>query len=121
VQFTFDVDGTTVEFSRNWFTGRCTLHTGTRDEVLQSSLNPFMHYSMKLKRQWHFSVGDHAVIIEKERPLLDGGDFHGYRRAETGAPILKAPIARASDFNDRRGLLFLGLHLFRKQSAFSAS
>jgi len=73
VQFTFDVDGTTVEFSRNWFSGHCTLHTGTRDEVLQSSLNPFTHYSMKLKRQWHFSVEGHAVIIEKERPLLLAG------------------------------------------------
>ncbi len=62
-----------VKFSRNWFTGRCILHTGTRDAVLQSSLNPFTHYSMKLKRQWHFSVEDHAVIIEKERPLLLAG------------------------------------------------
>lgn len=40
MQFTFDVDGTPVEFSRNWFSGRCTLHIGTQDEVLQSSLNP---------------------------------------------------------------------------------
>ena len=73
MQFTFDVDGTRVEFSRNWFSGHCTLHTGTRDEVLQSSLNPFTHYSMKLKRQWHFAVDGHAVIIEKERPLLLAG------------------------------------------------
>jgi hypothetical protein len=73
VQFTFDVDGTKVEFSRNWFTGRCTLHTGTRDEVLQSSLNPFTHYSITLKRQWHFLVEGHAVIIEKERPRLLAG------------------------------------------------
>jgi len=28
---------------------------------------------MKLKRQWHFSVDGHAVIIEKERPLLLAG------------------------------------------------
>ena len=79
MQFTFDVDGTTVEFSRNWFTGRCTLHTGSRDEVLQSSLNPFTHYSMKLKRQWHFSVEDHAVIIEKGPHPCCWPDF-GHKR-----------------------------------------
>jgi len=73
VQFTFHVDGTAVEFSRNWLTGRCTLNTGARDEVLQSSLNPFTHYSIELKRQWHYSVEGHAVIIEKERPRLLAG------------------------------------------------
>jgi hypothetical protein len=90
VQFTFDVDGTRVEFSRNWLTGRCTLHTSRRDEVLQSSLNSFTHYSMKPKRQWHFSVGGHAVIIEKERPLLLAGlRPQTYRVFVDGKRVLK--------------------------------
>ena len=95
MQFTFDVDGTRVEFSRNWFSGHCTLHTGTRDEVLQSSLNPFTHYSMKLKRQWRFSIDGHAVIIEKERPLLFWPDFG---RKPIGSSSTASTFWSAADF-----------------------
>jgi hypothetical protein len=31
-------------------------------------LNPFTHYSVKLRRQWHVWVEGHAVIIEKGGP-----------------------------------------------------
>ena len=69
-----------IHLRRRWHHGRILsqmahrpVHAAHRLVVLQSSLNPFTHYSMKLKRQWHFSVEDHAVIIEKERPLLLAG------------------------------------------------
>ena len=85
MQFSFDVDGTTVEFSRNWFTGRCTLHTGTRDEVLQSSLNPFTHYSVKLKRQWHVSVEPRGHHREGTAPAVgrtSAANLSGLRRLQ---------------------------------------
>jgi hypothetical protein len=73
VEFAFEVDGTPIKFSRNWFTGRCTLTTGTGDEILQSPWNPFTHFSVELARQWQFSVKGHDVVIEKVRPLLLAG------------------------------------------------
>ena len=71
----FEVDGDTIEFSRNSFTGRCTLNTGTEDKVLDSPWSPFTHFSFRLKKQWQCSIKEHEIIIEKKRPLL----FAGFR------------------------------------------
>jgi len=73
VELTFEVDGTPIKFSRNWFTGRCTLNTGTEDEVLQLPWNPFTHFSLKLSRRWRRSVKGHDVVIEKDRASLAAG------------------------------------------------
>ena len=75
MELTFEVDGTSIKFSRNWVTGRCTLNTGTADEILQSSLNPLTHFSLNTTRRWQYSVKGHDVVIEKDRPLL----FAGFR------------------------------------------
>ena len=73
MEVTFEVDGAPIKFSRNWFTGRCTLTTGTGDEILQSPLDPFTHFSVKLTRRWQCSVEGHDVVIDKVRPLLLAG------------------------------------------------
>jgi hypothetical protein len=64
LQFSVD-DGDTIELSRNPFTGRCTLNTGTEDKVLDSPWNPFTHLSFRLKEQWQCSIKGHEIIIEK--------------------------------------------------------
>ena len=73
MEITFEVDGTPIKFSRNWFTGRCTLLTGTGDEIFQSPWNPFTHFSVALTSQWQCSVKGHDVVIEKVRPLVLAG------------------------------------------------
>jgi hypothetical protein len=73
LEVTFEVGGTPIKFSRNWFTGRCTLNTGTEDEILQSPWNPFTHFSLKSTTRWQYSVKGHDVVIEKDRPSLFAG------------------------------------------------
>jgi hypothetical protein len=73
VEVTFEIDGTPIKFSRNWFTGRCTLNTGTEEEILQSPWSPFTHFSLKSTRRWQCSVKGHDVVIEKDRPSLFAG------------------------------------------------
>jgi hypothetical protein len=69
----FDIGGTPAEFSRNCFTGRCTLTTGAATKELQSPFNPRTHFSITLQRHWQLSVNGHDVLIEKQRPLLLAG------------------------------------------------
>jgi hypothetical protein len=73
VELIFEVDGTSIKFSRNWLTGRCSLNTGTEDEILQSPWNPLTHFSLERKRRWQCSVKGHDVVIEKSRPALFAG------------------------------------------------
>jgi hypothetical protein len=73
VEFTFEVDGTPVKFSRNPFTGRCILNTGTEDKILQSPWNPLTHFGVNSTRRWQCSIKGHDVVIEKERPSLFAG------------------------------------------------
>ena len=56
MKLAFDVGGTAVEFSRNWFTGRSTLTADGERQVLQSSLDPFTHFSVQLQRRWQCTV-----------------------------------------------------------------
>ncbi|MGD0190003.1 MAG: hypothetical protein ABSD74_04600 [Rhizomicrobium sp.] len=76
MELTFEIDGTSVKFSRDWFTGRCTLNTGSGDEILESLWNPATHFSVKLTRRWQRSIKGHDIVIEKVRPLL----LAGFRR-----------------------------------------
>jgi hypothetical protein len=73
VKLEFEIDGTTIEFAWNQFTGRCTLNTGAGEDVLNSPLDPFAHFSTKLTRRWQCSIKGHEVLIEKTRPLLLAG------------------------------------------------
>jgi hypothetical protein len=75
VELRFSVDGDRIELSRNAFTGRCTLNTGTEDKVLDSPWNPLTHFSFRLKKQRHCSIKGHDIIIEKKRSLF----FSGFR------------------------------------------
>ena len=43
--------------------------------------------------------------------MFNGTKFHGHGRAETRATFFEAPFARASNFDDRDGFLFLSVRL----------
>jgi hypothetical protein len=73
MEISFEVDGLPIKFSRNWFTGRCTLNIGAGDETVQSPWNPLTHFSFDASRRWQCSVKGHDVVIEKERPWLLAG------------------------------------------------
>jgi hypothetical protein len=73
MDFTFEIDGSPIKFSRNWLTGRCTLNAGAKDETLQSPWNPFTHFSFKSTRRWQRRIKGHTVIIEKDRLSLFAG------------------------------------------------
>jgi hypothetical protein len=73
MRLAFDVGGTAVEFSRNWFTGRSTLTANGECQVLQSSLDPLTHFSVQLQRRWQCTVNGRQIVIEKQRPALLAG------------------------------------------------
>ena len=66
----FEVDGSAVEFSRNSFTGRCTLRTATGEIELQSPWNPFTHFSTELNKRWQASIRGHDIVIEWEHAFI---------------------------------------------------
>jgi len=92
VEVTFEVDGTPVKFSRNWLTGRCTLHVGTEQKTLQSPWNPLTHVSLDTTRRWQCSVKGHDVVIEKVRPWLLAGF-----RPQTYRIIVDGNLVREQD------------------------
>ena len=73
MKFTFEVEGTRIEFFRSNITGRVTLTTDAGTVELQSPLNPMTHFGAFLSRQWAVTVKGHKVVIEKERPVLMAG------------------------------------------------
>jgi len=73
MRLAFEIDGHTVEYSRNWVTGRAVLNTGTETMVLQSPTNFTTHFDVTLTKEWQCSVQGHAIRIEKKRPLLLAG------------------------------------------------
>ena len=73
MKFSFELDHKKIEFSRNWFTGGARIQVGAESNSIQSALNPVTHFSFRLIKQWQYSVGEHDLIIEKERPLLLAG------------------------------------------------
>lgn len=90
MKLTFAVDGTNVEFSRDWFSGRCTLVTDTGTTVLQSPWNLGTHYSLTTLKRWDCSVNGHEVVIEKQRPwLLAGLRPHTYRIFVDGKLVME--------------------------------
>jgi len=69
VRLAFQIDGATVEFERHWFTGKCTLRSGTDKQVLPPPVKPFDHLSTRLLEEWQAPFRGHEVVIEKERPI----------------------------------------------------
>jgi hypothetical protein len=73
MKLNFAIDGASAELSRNWFSGRLALKIGNQTMVLQSPWNPATHFSFSLQRRWQTSINGHAVVVEKDRPLLLAG------------------------------------------------
>lgn len=69
-QFEFVVDGRPVTYRREGLTGETEILTPDGAIMLDSVLNPFTHFSMRLARTNKCRVYDSEVIIEKRRPLL---------------------------------------------------
>jgi len=72
-----------IEYARNWFTGKERLSADGQLIASRSILSPSNYVSFPLARRYEFSVGTsepHAVVFEKERPLLVAGVRpHTYR------------------------------------------
>jgi hypothetical protein len=75
MEITFEIDGATATYSRNWLTGRAVLTLAGQTFPLQNPWNPATHFSLQRTRMWRVDVPNHRVLIEKVRPLL----FAGFR------------------------------------------
>src|ERR1051325_1719999 len=68
MEFTFEVENVPIKFSRNHFTGRCTLNPGAEEKALQPPWNPFTHFTLKKTSRWQCSVKGHELSLNK--PVL---------------------------------------------------
>jgi hypothetical protein len=76
----FNVGDTSVEFQRNWFTGRAEFVLNGRTITLQDPQDFGTHFSFALKRVWKYRLDRYEIVIEKVRPLLLAGIRpHTYR------------------------------------------
>ncbi len=79
MKFTLEVgdkEKSTIEFSRNCWTGAMQTLVDGRSVARQNPFSPFTHFSGARKRRYEFSVGKtetHKVVLEKERPWLVAG------------------------------------------------
>jgi hypothetical protein len=73
MRLTFEVDGTAIELSRNFWTGQATLKTGTDTIVLQEAGDVATHFDFQLTKHWQCSVMGRDIRIEKQRPVLLAG------------------------------------------------
>jgi hypothetical protein len=90
----FEVAGETVEFYRNWFTGRTELRRGDRIIPLLSALDPTAHFSLTLTRVLQHRLGNHDITIEKVRPLL----FAGFRPQSYRVLVDGVEVAQRSGY-----------------------
>ena len=78
-----DTDRHRIEYERNWFTGKERLLADGELVASRTILSPSNYVSFPLARRYEFTVGTtkpHAVVFEKERPLLIAGIRpHTYR------------------------------------------
>ena len=86
MRFTVEIGGvekSTIEFSRNCFTGAVQILVNGERVARQSPLSPTTHFGFTLKRRHEFAAGKiekHQVVVEQERPLLVAGVRpHSYR------------------------------------------
>lgn len=69
-----------IDYTRNWFTGKESLLADGQVVASRTILSPSNYWSFPLTRRYEFSVGPHAVVFEKQRPLLIAGlRPHTYR------------------------------------------
>lgn len=72
-----------IDYYRNWFFGTERLRVDGETVAKRSVVSPSNYVSLPLSRRYEFSVGTsepHAVVLEKERPLLlAGARPHKYR------------------------------------------
>ncbi len=69
----FQVAGTTVVFTRSWFTGATKLVARDTEVTLQSPRELGTHFTVELLQIWEGKVFNHDVVIEKRRPRLFAG------------------------------------------------
>ena len=65
-----------IDYYRNWFFGTERLQVDGEIVASRSVVSPSNYISIPLCRRYEFSVGasePHAVVFEKERPLLFAG------------------------------------------------
>ena len=63
---------------RNWFTGSFVYILNGQRHIIKSVLDLSTHFSVRLKKQYEFEIGDievHKIKIEHTRPLI----FAGFR------------------------------------------
>lgn len=70
---TINVNGQSVEFERNWFTGSFTYSYEGKKSSLASALSPFTHFSTTLSKTYEAKVGETIITVVKTRPLLFAG------------------------------------------------
>ena len=66
----FTVEGNSVRLERDQFSGRAVIVTDEGKVTLDSVLNPFTHFSIKLVKTSKCIVYGSEVIVEKMRPLF---------------------------------------------------
>lgn len=62
------INGETLDFKRNWFTGHFTYSLYGLTKVLQSAFNPFTHYSISLIRTYEITLGKTIITVKIIRP-----------------------------------------------------
>ena len=69
-QFEFRVKEMPVAYRRNGMTGESMILTREGEIPLDNALNPFTHFSLRLKRSNSCRVYGAEVVVEKHRPLF---------------------------------------------------
>ncbi len=69
-QFEFLVEGKPAAYRRSGMTGESKILTHDGEIRLDSVLNPFTHFSFRLKKTNTCRVYNSDVIVEKTRPLF---------------------------------------------------
>ena len=81
MRVTFTVGTSSVEFYRNWFTGRASFCTKSGEVLLQSALNPATHFSLSPTKTWNAAYEGRQLRVEKIRPLMFAGLRKGKYRS----------------------------------------
>ncbi|MEO7069780.1 MAG: hypothetical protein ABI131_04725 [Nostocoides sp.] len=74
----FDVAGARAQLAWNGWTGRLGLAVGDRLMLLQNPWSPRTQLSLGRTRNWQVTVDEHAIEVQKRRPLM----FAGFRPSD---------------------------------------
>lgn len=94
MRVSFTVGTSSIEFCRNWFTGRASFRTGSGEILLQSAVNPATHFSLSLTKNWTAAYNGRQLRVEKTRPLM----FAGLRKSKYQFFVDKELVAEHFDY-----------------------